>query len=197
MLRRNRLRCQSSLLAVVALVALGLPACVPTTWLPDSSGFVYINPVKGKNHGDRPTAQLVHFDINKKESRVVVADLGVDGGWPAVSPDGKQIAIARIEGQPQEARTVQIVIYDFDGKKVKESEALPWTAKPEDKKGPTASDKVPLVFWSPRNDMLVGWMADPLHRANLLSPNYTEIGVGVAKTANGKVYFCQDFGKQQ
>lgn len=150
----NRSR-RSVLLGLVALAVLGLPACVPTTWLRDSSGFVYINPVKGKKHGDRPTAQLVHFDINKKESRVVVADLGVDGGWPAVSPDGKQIAVARIEGQPHEARTVQIAIYDFDGKKVKESEASPWTAKPEEKKSATASDKVPLVFWSPRNDMLV------------------------------------------
>ncbi len=46
-------------------------------------------------------------------------------------------------------------------------------------------------------EVVRAWMADPLHRANLLSPNFTEIGVGVAKTANGKVYICQDFGKQQ
>jgi len=46
-------------------------------------------------------------------------------------------------------------------------------------------------------EVVRAWMADPLHRANLLSPNYTEIGVGMAKTANGKVYICQDFGKPQ
>lgn len=39
------------------------------------------------------------------------------------------------------------------------------------------------------------WMDDKPHRDNLLSPNVTEIGVGVVKGADGKLYFCQGFGK--
>ena len=39
-----------------------------------------------------------------------------------------------------------------------------------------------------------GWMASPGHRANILNPNYTEIGVGVRTDAQGILYFCEEFG---
>ena len=37
------------------------------------------------------------------------------------------------------------------------------------------------------------WMNSPGHRANILSPSYTEIGVGVAKKSNGTLYWTQMF----
>ncbi|MBU3111587.1 hypothetical protein KPL55_08610 [Clostridium lacusfryxellense] len=38
-----------------------------------------------------------------------------------------------------------------------------------------------------------GWMNSPGHRANILSKDFTEIGVGIAKNANGSIYWTQQF----
>ena len=44
--------------------------------------------------------------------------------------------------------------------------------------------------------VVAGWMASPGHRANILNPQYTEIGIGLV--TNGKMpygtYWTQDFG---
>lgn len=40
-----------------------------------------------------------------------------------------------------------------------------------------------------------GWMNSAGHRANILSPAYNQIGVGVAKAANGTLYWTQMFIK--
>jgi|SRR5437868_4983487 len=44
-------------------------------------------------------------------------------------------------------------------------------------------------------DVVTGWMASPGHRANILSSNFTEIGIGVSSGA-GKfgTYWTQEFG---
>jgi uncharacterized protein YkwD len=39
------------------------------------------------------------------------------------------------------------------------------------------------------------WMASPDHRANILSPEFTATGVGVARAADGTTYVTQDFVK--
>ena len=43
--------------------------------------------------------------------------------------------------------------------------------------------------------VVAGWMASPGHRANILSPRFTELGVGVV-TGGGKLgtYWTQEFG---
>jgi uncharacterized protein YkwD len=41
----------------------------------------------------------------------------------------------------------------------------------------------------------VAFMNDAGHRANILSPNYTTVGIGVAYDKNGNVYVVQDFIK--
>lgn len=38
------------------------------------------------------------------------------------------------------------------------------------------------------------WMASPGHRANILNPNYTEIGVGLATGGRYGIYWSQEFG---
>lgn len=38
------------------------------------------------------------------------------------------------------------------------------------------------------------WMASAAHRANILNPNLTHIGVGVAQGADGRWYWTQNFG---
>jgi uncharacterized YkwD family protein/spore coat assembly protein SafA len=41
--------------------------------------------------------------------------------------------------------------------------------------------------------VMTSWMNSPGHRANILSPTYTQIGVGLAKSANGTPYWTQMF----
>jgi len=41
----------------------------------------------------------------------------------------------------------------------------------------------------------VAFMNSSGHRANILSPNYTEVGIGVAYSPNGSVYVVQEFIK--
>ncbi len=38
-----------------------------------------------------------------------------------------------------------------------------------------------------------GWMSSPDHRANILSPDFTETGIGVAYSSNGETYVTEDF----
>jgi uncharacterized YkwD family protein/spore coat assembly protein SafA len=44
-------------------------------------------------------------------------------------------------------------------------------------------------------EVMNGWMNSPGHRANILSPSYTHIGVGLAKTGSGVNYWTQMFIK--
>jgi uncharacterized protein YkwD len=46
--------------------------------------------------------------------------------------------------------------------------------------------------------VVAGWMASPGHRANILSPNYTEMGIGMVNSG-GKFgsYWTQEFGARQ
>jgi uncharacterized protein YkwD len=43
--------------------------------------------------------------------------------------------------------------------------------------------------------VMSAWMSSDGHRANILSSNYTEIGVGIATDVRGQPYYCVDFGK--
>jgi len=38
-----------------------------------------------------------------------------------------------------------------------------------------------------------GWLGSPEHRANMLSSAFTESGVGIARSSDGKTYLTQDF----
>lgn len=44
-------------------------------------------------------------------------------------------------------------------------------------------------------EVMNAWMNSPGHKANILSETYTTIGVGVAKTASGTLYWTQEFMK--
>jgi uncharacterized protein YkwD len=35
------------------------------------------------------------------------------------------------------------------------------------------------------------------HKANILNPDYTEIGVGIGRTKDGQLYFTQVFARPQ
>ncbi|MCT4563143.1 MAG: SafA/ExsA family spore coat assembly protein [Maledivibacter sp.] len=42
-------------------------------------------------------------------------------------------------------------------------------------------------------DVVTGWMNSSGHRANILSKNFTEIGVGYSKNSSGRTYWTQMF----
>ncbi len=44
-------------------------------------------------------------------------------------------------------------------------------------------------------EVMRAWMESKGHRENILSPDYTEIGVGLARDANGHVYYTQVFAR--
>lgn len=45
------------------------------------------------------------------------------------------------------------------------------------------------------SQVVTAWMNSPGHRSNILSPSYTQIGVGLAKNRYGKTYWTQMFIK--
>ncbi len=144
--------------AVVAAVLLGLTGCVPTTWLPDSSGFVFVKPIPVKKEDEFDWRwQLVHFDIKQNSSRVVVDDIGEGTRWPAVSPDGKKIAVARFKGETFNNKCVEIVIYDFAGKQIARSKEFAWFRKVSlfQLLAVASLDSGAMLFWSPRDDKLI------------------------------------------
>jgi uncharacterized protein YkwD len=49
-------------------------------------------------------------------------------------------------------------------------------------------------FPAPAQELFNQWWSSPEHQANLLSPLFQEVGIGVAVSASGKTYGVQDFG---
>jgi uncharacterized protein YkwD len=47
------------------------------------------------------------------------------------------------------------------------------------------------------DDVFKGWMESKLHRENILSPKFNEIGIGLTVDDKGETYYAQDFGKQR
>ena len=43
--------------------------------------------------------------------------------------------------------------------------------------------------------MEAAWMNSPGHRANILSPNFDSIGIGIATSPDGRVWATQNFGR--
>jgi uncharacterized protein YkwD len=45
------------------------------------------------------------------------------------------------------------------------------------------------------DEIFEGWMNSKGHRENILKKDYTEIGIGAAKSEKGKWYYTQNFGR--
>jgi hypothetical protein len=131
---------------LAVLLPLLATGCLPNaTWLPDSSGFVYT----GGDHKDK----LYLYDLDKKAARTLV-DKGAGPAWPAVSPDGKRIAVALRHDDGTNV-SLQVLVFDRDGKQLLDSEAgtnikMNW-AKHE--AGP--SQVAAQAFWVPNQDKLL------------------------------------------
>ena len=44
------------------------------------------------------------------------------------------------------------------------------------------------------NSVMIAWMNSPGHRANILNPNFTQMGVGITYDSGGEPYYTQEFG---
>jgi hypothetical protein len=104
------------ILLLPACLALALGGCAfpGVAWRPDSSGFVY---------ADKGGRRLVSFDMKTKKTRELVADTGTNTAWPAVSPDGKRVAVARCEARKGLRHRLRVILYGMDGKEERRS---PW-----------------------------------------------------------------------
>jgi uncharacterized protein YkwD len=59
----------------------------------------------------------------------------------------------------------------------------------------TIAENIAAGYPSP-DAVVAGWMASEGHRANMLSPSYTEIGVGVVTGGRYGTYWTQEFGSR-
>ena len=140
----NRSRPLASCAALLALPL--VVGCVPTVaWTPDGESLVYTE------NGFR---RLVRYDLKTRTRTVLVEDTGAATVRPAVSPDGKHIALANVrDGEA----AVDLVIYDLAGKRARVvgSGALPKAdAPPEDNgRGPFGTGA--LVAWSADGHVIV------------------------------------------
>jgi hypothetical protein len=130
----------------VGLTVLSLAGCWDNVaWLPDSSGFVF-----SEGEGSR----LVHYDLKTKARRVFVKDTGARTPWVAVSPDGKQVAVAKFTHTKDSTEvTLQVLIYGLDGKEVQKSKVFLLGSMEEPAQ--ESSQKMTFLAWGATDKIIV------------------------------------------
>lgn len=137
---------KSSFLLLVLLACTG---CVPQiTWLPDSSGFVYTAARDGQ--------RLVHFDLATNKQQVLVSDTECQTARAAVSPDGKRIAVARINHLENIRDQWQVLVFDLKGNLVQKSGVFSEEGLVE---GETRLGQTSELFWGPGNIIVINNLA--------------------------------------
>jgi hypothetical protein len=116
---------------VVVAFAGGCGGAPGVTWRADSSGFLYT---------DKGGTRVVAFDLKTKTSRPLVTDAETKTLLPGLSPDGKQVAVARLEYPWKGKPRLQVRIYNSDGKQEKRSSWFDRNDEPDklDKVGPVS-----------------------------------------------------------
>ena len=100
----------------------------------------------------RSPGDLFLFDLTTRKEQSLVKNTGAFTLWPAVSPDGKQVAVARRVVKDKGAESMQIIIYDLKGKEQHRSPEFTWR-EPSDvsRKGILP----PGLFWNREGTRLV------------------------------------------
>ncbi len=136
------------LLCALALTTAG---CVPGfAWLPDSSGLIFSAGERGQ--------KLVHYDLARNRRHVLVEDTGAETNWPAVSPDGRQIAVAKLLLKKGEKKTnLQVLLYSRAGKLLKRSKVFDWAESDKPAPSDANNDRTawPQLFWGPKDDKII------------------------------------------
>jgi hypothetical protein len=147
------MKVQMTLIRVaIVLLLIGPTGCIPgITWLPDSSGFVYTAGNEGQH--------LVLFDLTKKTQRTILSDTKLHTAWPAVSPDGKSLAVARLILDKDKGDSVQLFVYDLEGTSRKQSKAfsLSQPGQSENRQGEIRTE----LYWGPPEKIVISVSTSP------------------------------------
>jgi hypothetical protein len=167
---RTATRLASLLTAAGCLTASG---CIPgVTWTPDSRGFYF---TAGKDY-----QKLYHFDVAARKARPVVADTGGSTLWPAVSPDGKRVAVA-VTAPDGGRKHYQVVVYDAQGKEVQRSRSFTPTPRATDRNDKKDPGPPFWLFWAPRGqgDKVLLQFPNSYALLDLKEDRFTDLGDGV------------------
>lgn len=116
--------------------------CLPrVVWLPDSSGLVYTA---------GPGGNLLHVhDLSR--GKPLVMELPGRVNVPAVSSDGRQLAVAVLSGEAPNTR-VRVLVFDRDGRETHRSSEISWRS---DAKLYTAKPLGADLYWEPAGTRLL------------------------------------------
>lgn len=179
--------------ATALLVLLANIGCVPdVAWLPDSSGIIYTTThwqsQRSSALPEERNGWLMHFDLAKRTPRrIAKTDTGTINGseakiWnsatiqPAISADGKRIAVARLNVTQEQAPTLQVVVYDLRGKEVHRSKTFEWGKKT---KGVIGREGYPQLFWAPQGNKLLVQAAGTTGICDLDKDQAVMLGAGI------------------
>jgi hypothetical protein len=141
-------------LQLVVLASIASTSCVPNVlWQPDSSGIIYTttNWPGGPDMPAQLQGRLMHYHLKTKAARVI-AKTETNTIQPALSPDGKQIAVARIKFEKDKQPKLQVVVYDLEGKETHRSKLMAWGEEP---KGDLSVEKYAHLFWAPHENKVL------------------------------------------
>jgi hypothetical protein len=132
------------------------------TWTPDSKGFYF---TAGKDY-----KKLLYFDVAAKKARTVVADFNGMTHWPAVSPDGKRVAVVTFVRDDQKYGS-QVVVYDSAGRELQRSRLAPPATQPP-------KSVLVCLFWAPKDqgDRILFQARNTCALVDLKADRFTDMG---------------------
>jgi hypothetical protein len=146
-------------LPFVVLASIASMGCIPTVvWLPDSSGIIYTTTDwPGLDGGSfipkELQGRLIQYDLKKKSARII-AKAETNTIQPALSPNGKQIAVARINLEKDKQPSLLVVVYDLAGKEIQRSKPLDWGGVPKYDTD-VGIQKFSQLFWAPHENKVL------------------------------------------
>jgi hypothetical protein len=104
---------------------------------------------------------LIRYDLKRKASKVIVADTKTVTPWPAISKDGKKIAVAEhtssyVKGSREVKHKLWIIVYDLDGKQLSRTKVDEVTSPHPDAASTTEENRsFAALNWSGPADKLL------------------------------------------
>ena len=156
-------------LPFIVLAMIACAGCLPTvSWLPDSGGIIYtttdwpgldndsaiIARRGGRWMPKELQGRLIHYDLKTKLTRII-AKAETSTIQPALSPNGRQIAVARLKLEKGNQTTLQVVVYDLAGKEIQRSKLFEWGGVPKYDTEVGGIQKYSQLFWAPRENKVL------------------------------------------